>query len=675
MLKAFRRWSTGSWWLGALFLMVLVPSAVTLVWLGAQLVDQDRRSWAELDLARRESAADIITRALGQQLAAADAELVKGDFLDGALFARFDGTAVTVRPSAGVLWLPTTPHLTEANVEAFAEAEIAEFRETADRGLGAYTVLARSRKPAVQAGALLRLARVHRSTGDVGAAIQDYRELARFTDFGFSGMPADLLARRAMCELLQQTRETASLAREAEALRVDLLAGRWPLDRSGWAVAAEDIERWTGRPIGVPPERQALTAALEWLWQQHASALGTRAADAISPVGRHVVRMDDISILILWRSSGDELRTFILPPAVIDRWARQAMLPNLSTADALLLTDEAGTIISGLKPHAGTRLVTRPATETGLPWNVTLKPAPAPRDLAELTSRRRLLGAGLGAIVLLISGGSYLLWRTVRREMVLGRIQTEFVAAVSHEFRTPLTSLQHVIELLEEDDELPRERRQSLYAALGRSTGRLRGLVESLLDFARMEDGRKPYDLSLIDPAALVSNVIEEFERNAPSERTVITRDLAVPGTLCCRADVTALGHALWNLLDNAVKYSTEPHRVTVSVGHRGNAIAIAVADQGFGIPAGERQSVFQKFIRGSGSMRRGIKGTGLGLAMVSHIIAAHGGRIELETEEGRGSTFTILLPAAPAEDSCLKTARAEDPSLRREEYMRRSDA
>ena len=131
MLTAFRRWSTGSRRLGALFLMVLVPSAATLVWLGEQLVEQDRRLWADRDLERRESAADIITRGLGQQLAAADAELVKGDHLDGALFARFNGTAVTVRPSAGVLWLPTTPHLTDANVDAFAEAEIAEFRETA----------------------------------------------------------------------------------------------------------------------------------------------------------------------------------------------------------------------------------------------------------------------------------------------------------------------------------------------------------------------------------------------------------------------------------------------------------------------------------------------------------------------------------------------------------------
>ena len=671
MLTAFRRWSTSSRWLGVLFLMVLVPSAATLVWLGVQLLEQDRRLWVDRDLERRESAADIIVRALGQRLATTDVELVKGDLVDGGLFARFNGTAVTVRPSDRVLWLPTTAHLAEANTQAFGEAEIAEFRQTGDRGLGAYSALARSADPAVQAGALLRLARVRRSTGDVRAAIRDYRELARFTDLAFNGMPAELLARRAVCELLQQTRETASLGREAEALRVDLLAGRWALDRSGWAVAAEDLERWTGRLVDVPPERQALTASLEWLWQQHARTLATRAADTRSPVGRHVFRMDNISILMLWRASGDELKALILPPAVIDRWARQAMLPDLATSDMLLLTDEAGTVISGAKPDTGTRLVTRHATETGLPWNVTLKPAPAPRDLAAFTSRRRLLGAGLGAIVLLISGGSYLLWRTVRREIAVARIQTEFVAAVSHEFRTPLTSLQHVTELLEEDDELPRERRQSLYAALGRSTERLRGLVESLLDFARMEDGRRPYDLRPIDPSSIATNVIGEFERHTPSERTVITRDLAMPGTLSCRADVAALGHALWNLLDNAVKYSTEPHLVTVSVGQRGDEIAIAIADHGFGIPARERQSVFQKFVRGSDSVRRGIMGTGLGLAMVSHIIAAHAGRIELESEEGRGSTFTILLPAQRA-DSCLKAARAEEPSIQREEHMRR---
>ena len=664
MLAGFRRWSTSSRWLGALFLMVLVPSAATLLWLGVQLLEEDRRLWADRDLERRESAADIIVRALGQKLAAIGTGLVEVDLPDGGVFARFDGPAVTVRPADRILWVPTRSKLTEMSTQAFAEGEIAEFRQTGDLGVAAYTALARSTNPADQAGALLRLARVHRSTGDSAAAIGEYRELARFTDLAFNGMPADLIGRREVCDLLEQTGETATLTREADALRVDFLAGRWTLDRTGWWVAAEDIQRWTGRPLNVPPDRRALSAALEWLWQQ-VQVPQTSAAEATSVVRRHVIRVDNISILVLWRAAGSEVKAFILPPEVIAHWSRQAMPPELASADALLLTDEAGAVLSGEKPEAGTRLVTRLATETGLPWNVSLKPASVPRDVAALTWRRQLLGAGLGAIVLLISGGSYLLWRTVRGEMAVARIQTEFVAAVSHEFRTPLTLLQHVTELLEENDELPPEQRRSLYAALGRSTKRLRGLVESLLDFARMEDGRKPYDLRPIDPSLLASNVIEEFERHAPSTRTAIARNLAMPGTLSCRADVAALAHALWNLLDNAVKYSTEPAALTVSVAPRGDEIALAVADHGFGIPARERQTIFQKFVRGSDSVRRGINGTGLGLAMVSHIIAAHGGRIELESEEGRGSTFSILLPACAGDSRVKARAEAESPTFR----------
>lgn len=655
MLAGFRRWSTSSRWLGALFLMVLVPSATTLLWLGVQLLEEDRRLWADRDLERRESVADIIVRALDQKLAATAAGLVKGDLPDGGVLARFDGSAVTVDPPDRILWGPTRSHLTEMNTQAFAEAEIAEFSQTGDRGLATYAALARSTNPAERAGALLRLARVHRSTGDSAAAIREYRELAAFTDVAFNGMPADLIGRREVCDLLEQTRDMAALTREAEALRVEFLKGRWTLDRTGWWVVAEDVKRWSGRPLDAPPERQALSTALEWLWQR-VRVTDTATAEATSAVRRHVIQTDNISILMLWRKAGSELKAFILPPGVIALWSRQAMPPELASADTLLLTDDAGAVLAGERPEAGTRLVTRLATETGLPWNVSLKPASLPRDAAALTARRRLFGAGLGAIVLLISGGSYLLWRTVRGEMAVARIQTEFVAAVSHEFRTPLTLLQHVTDLLEENDELPREQRTSLYAALGRSTKRLRGLVESLLDFARMEDGRKPYDLQPIDPSLLANNVIEAFEREAPTLRTAITRELATAGTLSCRADATALAHALWNLLDNAVKYSTTPASVTVSVAPQDDEIAIAVSDHGFGIPTRERQIVFQKFVRGSDSVRRGINGTGLGLAMVSHIVAAHGGRIELESQEGRGSTFRILLPTR-AGDSAVKPA------------------
>jgi two-component system phosphate regulon sensor histidine kinase PhoR len=275
-----------------------------------------------------------------------------------------------------------------------------------------------------------------------------------------------------------------------------------------------------------------------------------------------------------------------------------------------------------------------------------LKPRSDSSGYPELEARRRLLSAGLGALVILLAGGGYLSWRTLQRELAVARLQTEFVAAVSHEFRTPLTSLSHVTELLEEDDELPPSRRKTLYAALRKSTMRLSGLVESLLDFARMEDGRKPYDLRPVDPSALVQRVVSEFQRHT-QEETRITPDLPKETTLHCRADAAALGHALWNLLDNAVKYSSAPHEVDVSVRRQGGDVAIAVADRGFGIPASEHQNVFVKFVRGRDTERRGIKGTGLGLAIVSHIVAAHQGRIELDSEEGRGSTFTILLPAA----------------------------
>ena len=154
-----------------------------------------------------------------------------------------------------------------------------------------------------------------------------------------------------------------------------------------------------------------------------------------------------------------------------------------------LLTD-AGQLLAGVQPSSGPAVVTRAASETGLPWTLVLTPGETSALSQELVNRRRLLSAGLGAIVLLLGGGSYVLWRVIRRELAVARVQTDFVATVSHEFRTPLASLRHVTELLQEDDDVPPARRKSFYEVLGRNTERLQRLVESLLDFARMEGGR-----------------------------------------------------------------------------------------------------------------------------------------------------------------------------------------
>ena len=268
----------------------------------------------------------------------------------------------------------------------------------------------------------------------------------------------------------------------------------------------------------------------------------------------------------------------------------------------------------------------------------------------DFAGRRRLLGWGLAAIVLLLSGGSYVLWRAMARELAVARLQTDFVATVSHEFRTPLTSLRHVTELLEEDDGLPpgpeQTRRKEFYAALGRNTNRLHRLVESLLDFSRMEIGKKPWKLEPIDAGVLAADVTSEFQKEVEARGVQIDLAVEQPETLRLRADRTALGHALWNLLDNAVKYSPEQRCVHVSVARHPRGIAIAVRDEGLGVPAGERRDIFRKFVRGKKAGELGIKGTGLGLALVSHIVEAHGGAVELESEEGKGSTFRLVLPA-----------------------------
>jgi signal transduction histidine kinase len=221
------------------------------------------------------------------------------------------------------------------------------------------------------------------------------------------------------------------------------------------------------------------------------------------------------------------------------------------------------------------------------------------------------------------------------------------VAAVSHEFRTPLASLRHVTELLDEDDELPRGERRTFYQVLGRNTERLNRLVESLLDFARMEGGKKPYALQRVDARALATRVASDFGAEVAPRGYRVDLDAEAAQGLVVEADAESLTHVLWNLLDNAVKYSPDRRDVVLSVRAHREGVAFAVTDHGLGIPAAERAEIFGRFVRGNRVRELGIKGTGLGLAMVQHIVQAHRGRVEVESQEGTGSTFRVVLPAA----------------------------
>jgi signal transduction histidine kinase len=265
-------------------------------------------------------------------------------------------------------------------------------------------------------------------------------------------------------------------------------------------------------------------------------------------------------------------------------------------------------------------------------------------DLEASALRRRLLLVGFAVLVSVLLAGGYFILRSLERERAVARLQTEFVSAVTHEFRTPLTSLRQLSEMLSRGRVPTEALRQQSYDILARESERLQRLVESLLDFGRIEAGAAEYHFREFDPSVLVGEVVAEFREHAAAQgyRVELAGEDEVPPV---RADRGSFGVALWNLLDNAVKYSPDCRTVRVEMARDGGCLAIRVRDQGMGIPASEQKEIFRKFVRGAGTIAANIKGTGIGLAMASHIIEAHGGQIRLESELGRGSTFTILLP------------------------------
>jgi two-component system phosphate regulon sensor histidine kinase PhoR len=192
-------------------------------------------------------------------------------------------------------------------------------------------------------------------------------------------------------------------------------------------------------------------------------------------------------------------------------------------------------------------------------------------------------------------------------------------------------------------------RQQEALEIIAEETARLSGLINRLLDWARMESGRRSYTLRRQRVEAVVDLALQAFEPQRLAGNVQVAR--SVEGELPeIWADPQAIAEALLNLLNNAHKYTGPEKRIAVSARRQGAEVLLAVQDNGPGIPRREQKRIFEKFYRAQDPLSREIEGTGLGLAMVKHIVGAHGGKVGVESDLGKGATFTIALPAADAE-------------------------
>jgi two-component system, OmpR family, phosphate regulon sensor histidine kinase PhoR len=258
-----------------------------------------------------------------------------------------------------------------------------------------------------------------------------------------------------------------------------------------------------------------------------------------------------------------------------------------------------------------------------------------------------LIGALTVSFVLVAVTGIVLVLVFLRREANLSELQADFVSKVSHEFRTPLTSIRLFAETMQRTrgDQATQDK---CLDGLGRETERLVQVIERLLDWGRMEAGRKLFELRPETAANLVAHAVEAF---APVRDRHPELDFAVhvdPDLPMFRADVGAMADAIGNLLNNALKYGGTPPVVRLRVCRVRQGVAVEVSDNGEGIPPVEHRRIFWKFYRIDDRLSREREGSGLGLAIVKHIVRAHRGRVRVESARGRGTTFRIILPAPP---------------------------
>jgi signal transduction histidine kinase len=602
--------------------LVLVPGAV-LIAATLRLARQEQ----ELAVQRQRDARVLLALQLGQELRTRLERLHADTMLSQpALVARgrLDGTRLVLPWEAAGPGAPVPTDVAEL-MGAAARAEFgAQQALTAAELYGRAARLART--PELRAEALLFRGRALRRAGAQAEAHTVYRTLAA---------------------------EPASV-RDAEGLPVALYAADALLALGDTAATVDALAGLVGTTDLAPT---ALYAAHSLAAQVSADSLAAEFAEQLGLVERLMARRQDLPSLLALAARA---------PGRPDR----VWLP-FGGADWLIGLPGSET------PHAASVVVARTGTSLG-------DVSTASPDLAEAASRARLTeldapgaaspGPGFAGVGLLLPGDfpasqtafagrllaltlplvlglmlftAYLLWRDVRREVAAAALRARFVSSVSHELKTPLTSIRMFAEMLRYGH-LPATRRDEYLEIVVNESERLTRLINNVLDFSRIDRGDRPYQRTPL----LLGDVVRDAARAMayPLAQDGFELNLRidddVPPVL---AERDAIIQAVLNLLSNALKFSGSARSIDLELCRAGAAAVIRVTDRGPGVSADERRAIFEPYYRSPDAQSAGVPGTGLGLALVAHVARGHDGSVDVAPAPGGGSTFSLRMPLALA--------------------------
>jgi signal transduction histidine kinase len=338
------------------------------------------------------------------------------------------------------------------------------------------------------------------------------------------------------------------------------------------------------------------------------------------------------------------LKTKLLPSIIASTLAK--FLPSAPDGElAVTVKNGAGTTVVAVGDAGGRGVAAK--ARLGFvftDWQMALyNPRATPRQWARAGFMFNASLAGLLALALI--GGVSLALRAADKAVKLSRMKADFVSNVSHELRTPVASIRVFGELLRLGRAQDPEKVKEYGEHIEGESRRLTRLIDNILDFSRIESGRKEYRFETGDVREVVDAVIRTFEMRSAAQGITIHRTLPNGPVPPVRLDPDAIAQAFQNLLDNALKYSNGAKEILVTVSAEDGFVKVAVKDSGIGIPHDEQRKIFERFHRVGTGLVHDVKGSGLGLSIVHHIVDAHGGNVAVDSQPGSGSTFTIRLP------------------------------
>jgi two-component system phosphate regulon sensor histidine kinase PhoR len=297
-----------------------------------------------------------------------------------------------------------------------------------------------------------------------------------------------------------------------------------------------------------------------------------------------------------------------------------------------------GTLLELIR-HASVDRLVMEAIRSGQPRRESIQISRGTSEAREMEVSAVPLGENLAQME-----GAVVLFRDVTQLRQVEEMRRDFVANVSHELRTPLSIFRGYLETLLDDPHQPPGELLRILEIMERHSDRLNALVEDVLSLARLESPGAELDLSEVDLAELLHSIMRDWEKRFEARQ--LKSHLNFPGNLpLLEADESRLQGVIYNLLDNAVKYSQPGGTVSLRAAVVGDRVRISVADQGVGIREADLPRIFERFYRADKARSGELGGTGLGLSIVKHIVQLHGGTVEAESEPGKGTTISVLLP------------------------------